>query len=447
MERDITKKLTAWKNARNRKPLLITGVRQCGKTYILKKFGEEQFADTAYFNFDGNRGLASVFEPDFDSRRIIRELGSIVRRKKIIPGETLIIFDEIQACPRAISALKYFFEEVPELHIVCAGSLLGVALKSESISFPVGKVNTMTMYPMSFKEFLQALDMGNIVEVLEERAGTELTEELSELYSEPLKRALKDYYVVGGMPEAVKTWTETQSLDEVDEVLEEILKNYAFDFGKHAPKNDFIKLEWIWDSVPVQLAKENNKFVFSHVKAGKRSADLEDALQWLINSGLVEPLYLVQNPELPLSFASDRTYFKIYMSDVGLLRKKSGLAPETIFSEDALYSKFKGALTENSVMTELVKAGYSPYFWRSGNTAELDFLIEDKGRIIPIEAKAEYRTRAKSYLQFCKKYRTQCGFRLSMKNVGVNYAEDTLTYSLPLYLLWDLKAYLNIDET
>ena len=439
MERDIMKKLVEWKESSDRKPLLLTGVRQCGKTYICKQFGEKYFEDVAYFYFEGNKGLASIFEYDFNIDRILDELGNIIRGKAIVPGKTLVIFDEIQACPNAITSLKYFCENKRELHVVCAGSLLGVAVKRDNISFPVGKVDRLQMYPLTFSEFLRADGQKALYEGIL-RYG--LNRELPELYTQNFEKALKYYYIVGGMPEIVAKWIETHNFEKVEKLQDNILQDYSNDFAKHASKTDVPKLGWIWDSIPKQLAKDNNKFVFSHVKEGKRSHELEDALEWLIDSGLVHKLELVSNPELPLSFCADATFFKIYMSDVGLLRRKSGISPKTILEDSDLYKNFKGAFTENFVLTELISQGIRPYFWRSGNTAELDFLFESDDRIIPVEAKAEIHTRAKSYRQYCKKYAPQIGFKLSMKNVGENEVEGTKTYSIPLYLIWMIKKYI-----
>lgn len=441
MERDIMKKLVEWKDSPDRKPLLLTGVRQCGKTYVLKEFGDKYFEDTAYFSFEGNKGLSSVFEYDLDPERILRELGSIVRGKEIIPGRTLLIFDEIQACPNAVTSLKYFCENRRELHIACAGSLLGVSVRRDGISFPVGKVERLQMYPMTFTEFLCA----DGEQALYDGAGQfPLQRELPELYSVPFMKSLKYYYVVGGMPEVVKKWADTHNFEDVSRLQDNILEDYASDFAKHAPKTVVPKLGWIWDSIPKQLAKDNNKFIFSHVKEGKRSGELEDALEWLTDAGLVHRLEMVSNPKLPLSFYADSTFFKVYMADVGLLRRKAGLSHKTILEESELYRNFKGALTENYVLNELLAQGIHPYFWRSGNTAELDFLFEHEDRVIPVEAKANISTRAKSYVQFCKKYEPPLGFKFSMKNVGEHRAENTHTYSIPLYMIWRLGRYLEV---
>ena len=433
------KQLAEWKNSADRKPLLLTGVRQCGKTYVCKEFGEQYFEDVAYFYFEGNSALASVFEYDFNVDRIIDELGNVIRGKEIIPGKTLVIFDEIQACPNAITSLKYFCENKRELHIVCAGSLLGVAIKLDSISFPVGKVDRLRMYPMTFVEFLRADGGAAIYEGVGKYA---IERELPELYTGRLEKALKYYCIVGGMPEVVAKWVETHNFEQVEKLQDNILEDYRSDFAKHAPKTDVPKLGWIWDSIPKQLAKDNNKFVFSHVKEGKRSSELEDALEWLVDAGLVYKLELVSKPELPLSFCADATFFKVYMSDVGLLRRRSGVSHKTILEDSDLYKNFKGAFTENFVLLELIKQGIHPYFWRSGNSAELDFLFEYEDMIIPVEAKAEIHTRAKSYREYCKKYAPQIGFKFSMKNVGDNDVEGAKTYSVPLYLIWKIKKYL-----
>lgn len=439
MRRQVMERLMIWKDAKERKPLLLTGVRQCGKTYICKEFGEQCFEDVAYFNFEKDRGLASIFEYDFQVERILDELGNVVRGKEIVSGKTLVIFDEIQECPKAITALKYFCEDKRELHIICAGSLLGVSVKRDGISFPVGKVDRLLMYPLSFLEFLWAEGKERILERVRKY---EKTSELPELYTKELKRELKYYYIVGGMPEAVLMWTKTHQFGPVEEIQDNILLDYRHDFAKHAPKTEIPKLGWIWDSIPKQLARENNKFIFSHVREGKRSKELEDALEWLVDAGLVYKLERVGQPEFPLSFYTDTTYFKMYLCDVGLLRRMSGVSAKIILEDSELYKNFKGAFTENYVMMELLIQGRHPYFWRSNNTAELDFLFEEENQMIPVEVKADVHTRAKSYGQFCKKYKPQKGFKFSMKNVGENIVEETRTYSVPLYLVWALERYL-----
>ena len=437
MYRDIMRDLIKWKERKGRKPLLLTGVRQCGKTYIIEEFAKTQFKKYVYINFEATEEVKAVFEYNYDVERIIKELEHYVG-EKIVSGETLVFLDEIQECPRAITALKYFCENMKELHLVCAGSLLGVALKEKNIAFPVGKVNRLQLYPMSFKEFVIANGREDLIELF---GAWPVDRPILPLYEEPYKRLLKEYYVVGGMPEAVKTWIDTKDFEEVERVQKEILDDYADDFSKHAPLAEVPKIRWIWDSVPVQLAKENNKFIFSHVKAGKRSADLEDALQWLCDAGLISKLYLVEKPELPLSSFADKTYFKVYMSDIGLLRAKSKVSVRTIMEETDLYIRYKGAFAENYVLNELKAIGIEAFFWRA-NTSEVDFVYEQEGEIIPVEVKSADNTQAKSYRQFCKKYSPVKGFKLSQKNISLNLCENTETYNIPLYLAWSVNGYI-----
>lgn len=438
MERSIIENLKKWQKKPNRKPLLLTGVRQCGKTYIIEQFAKENFESYLYVNFESADAVSGIFDYDFDVKRIISELERNYKTP-VTPGKTLVFFDEIQECPRALTSLKYFCENIQELHLVCAGSLLGVALKQENISFPVGKVNRMHLYPMSFKEFVLASGRSDLLEIFTEWPTNR---EIPKLYSVPMEKLLKEYYIVGGMPEAVKVWIETHDIDAVEEVQNEILQDYADDFSKHAPADELPKIRWIWDSVPVQLAKENNKFIFSHVKEGKRSAELEDALLWLQNAGLIIKTELVEKVEIPLSGAADKTYFKVYMSDIGLLRAKSKLSAKTILDETELYIKYKGALAENYVLNELKSIEQEPYFWRSGNTAEVDFIFEKSDEIVPVEVKAADNTQAKSFKQFCKRFNPKTGFKLSLKNIAENLCENTKTISLPLYLSWNLKHYI-----
>lgn len=437
MQRDFIQNLIEWKDSKRRKPLILTGVRQCGKTYLLKEFGSEYFDNFCYINFESAGKYSAIFEYDYDVKRILREL-ELAENVKITAGKTLLIFDEIQECPKAITSLKYFCENLQELHLVCAGSLLGVALKKENISFPVGKVNRMQLYPMSFKEYLQAVGEGKYIELFND---WNINREIPELYTVPLERHLKNYYIVGGMPEAVKEFAESGDYAEVAKIQDEILSDYADDFSKHAPISEIEKIRMIWDSIPKQLAKENNKFVFSHVKEGKRAHELEAALQWLKNAGLVHLVELVQNAELPLSSNADSTYFKVYMADSGLLCRRLGLSYKNILEENTALSTFKGAITENYVLQELIVQNKVPYFWRSGNTAELDFLFEEDGNVIPVEVKAATNTQAKSFKQFCKKYQNKTGFKLSLKNIAENDCEGTNAVSLPLYLLWNISLY------
>lgn len=439
MERKTLGKLLKWKEKKNRKPLLMTGVRQCGKTYIIKEFGKHEFEDTAYFNFDGNTGLKSVFDFDFDVKRIIDELANVVLGRKIIPGKTLVVFDEIQDCPRAIQSLKYFCENMPELHIIAAGSLLGVALRKEGISFPVGKVDRIEMFPMSFEEFVVADGGEKYIEGIKK---LEFEREIPELYTGPLEKYLKNYYIVGGMPEAVQTWVDTHDYKEVEEVQDRILKDYADDFGKHTTGDTATKVRLIWDSIPSQIARDNNKFIFSHVKQGARAKDLEDALEWIVNEGIVHKLKLVSIPELPLSGMADNTYFKVYMSDVGLLRRKLNVNYRTILQGDAAYIYFKGALTENYIMTQLKCMGVDSYFWRTKADAEIDFITDYEGTLLPIEVKSADNTRAKSLHLFCNRYRPKMAIKTSLKNVGDNMDADTHIWSIPLYAIFRMKEYV-----
>lgn len=435
MKRDFINELMKWRDSSRRKPLLITGVRQCGKTHMLKEFGQACFDNVCYINLELSSHYAAIFEYDFDVQRIIREI-ELMEQCTITPGKTLLILDEIQEVPRAITALKYFCENMRELHVACAGSLLGVALKNENIAFPVGKVNRLQMYPMSFREFVEANGQGKYIEILN---GWDCEREIPEVYSRPLEQLLKEYYIVGGMPEVVQEYINTHNFTAVQEIQDEILADYADDFSKHAPVNEIEKIRLVWDSIPKQLAKENNKFMFSHVKEGKRAHELEAALQWLKGAGLAHLLELVQNAESPLSAFADATYFKVYMSDCGLLCRRLGLGYKDFFGETDTMKTFKGAVVENFVMNELICYGRQPYFWRSGNTAELDFLFEEEGDIVPVEVKSAANTQAKSYKLFCKKYSPRRGYKLSLKNLAVNDCEGTATTSLPLYLTWTIK--------
>lgn len=439
MERKTLGKLLVWKEKKNRKPLLVTGVRQCGKTYLIKEFGKKEFVDTAYFNFDGNEGLKAIFDYDFDVERIIDELSNVVLSRIIVPGQTLVVFDEIQDCPRAIQALKYFCENLPELHVIAAGSLLGVALRKEGISFPVGKVDRMEMYPMSFEEFVIA-DGGEKYISGVNKLGLE--RELSELYTVPLEKYLKNYYIVGGMPEAVQTWIDTHDYHEVEEVQDRILKDYADDFGKHTTSDTATKVRLIWDAIPTQIARDNNKFIFSHVRQGARAKDLEDALEWLVNAGIAYKLKLVSNPEIPLAGMADSTYFKVYLSDVGLLRRKSNVNYRTILTGDAAFVHFKGALTENYIMMQLKSMGIDTYFWRTKADAEIDFITDYEGLLLPIEVKAADNTKAKSLHLFCNRYHPKMAVKTSLRNVGDNSDGDTHVWSIPLYTIYRLKEYV-----
>ena len=416
MKRDITQELLAWKEQPNRKPLVLKGVRQCGKTYILKEFGREYYKDVAYFNFEETRSLSSLFEQDYDVKRILFELGLFLGRT-ITPGYTLIILDEIQECPRAITALKYFCENAPEYHVA-----------------PVGKVDIRTLYPMSFYEFLSATGNEALADYL---TSFQPGSSVSELIGGKLRTALKQYYVVGGMPEAVSVWCETGDLEKVEAVQQDILASYELDFAKHAPPSEFPKLSAIWASVPQQLAKSNSKFIFSHVKKGWRSKDLEDALQWLIRAGLVYQVCKVEKPFMPLSSYADATSFKLYLCDVGLLRRLARLPAQVVLDSSGIYTEFKGVMTENYVLGELVKhVDATPYYWVSGNSAEVDFIVQCGAHIVPIEVKAESNVKARSLAEYRKKYAPPVSIKTSMLD-EVSGHEVRL---IPLYLIGSMGA-------
>jgi len=433
VKRNLLGCLKTWKDSPARKPLVVKGVRQCGKTWLLEEFGRECYPDVAYFNFEGNAALSARFEGDLDVRRIISELG-ILRQKAIVPGETLIIFDEIQFCNQALTSLKYFCENAPEYHVVCAGSLLGVAL-SKPLSFPVGKVDFLTLRPMSFEEFLLA----NGEEMLcEHLRALPSYEKVSELFTERLETLLKTYYIVGGMPEAVQTWLDTHDIAALEKVQQAILDSYELDFAKHAPPKDFPKLAAIWRSIPLQLAKESSKFIFSQVKQGWRAKDLEDALEWLLGAGMVHKVTKIEKPFMPLSAYEDQAFFKLYLSDVGLLRKMAGLPAAAILEKNDTFREFKGALTENYVLCELLHSmEHTPFFWRSGNTAEVDFVFQHGMDIVPMEVKSERNVKAKSLSEYRKKYAPRVAVKTTMQNVGSGDVRK-----VPLYLLWQLKKYL-----
>ena len=436
MKRNLMDKLAEWKNNSDKKPLIVKGVRQCGKTYLLKEFGKIYYEDIAYFNFEGNDALQVRFDGDLDTTRIITELG-VIRKKVIEPQKTLIIFDEIQFCNRALTSLKYFCENAPEYHIICAGSLLGIAL-SKPLSFPVGKVDLLTLRPMCFQEFLLANgeDMlyNYIIEQAQykDNAETGKVSDISGVFAEKLENDLRTYYITGGMPEAVAVWLETKDIERLDAVHRKILDSYELDFAKHAPGKDFPKLSAIWRSIPEQLAKENSKFIFSQVKKGFRAKDLEDALEWLISAGLVFKVAKIEKPFIPLSAYADQTYFKLYMADTGLLRQMSRLPAEAILEKNDIFKEFKGALTENYVLCELVNL-YSdiPFYWKSGNTAEVDFVVQNGVDIVPVEVKSERNERTRSLAEYRKKHNPRAWVITSMKNADGHH--------IPLYLLWLFK--------
>jgi uncharacterized protein len=431
MERLIIYELTKWKNQKDRKPLIIKGVRQCGKTYILKKFGKENYEDVAYFNFEGNPALQQYFEQDLDPKRILTELGILIGRK-IKPLSTLIIFDEIQFSNSALTSLKYFYEITPEYHIVCAGSLLGITL-SKPLSFPVGKVNFLTLRPMSFKEFILANDEKMLLEYIEK---LDTQSSISQIFTDKLATLLKTYFVTGGMPEAVSKWLKSRDIGEVESIQDMILSSYELDFARHAPKSEYPKISLIWESIPGQLARESGKFIYGHVKHGARAKDFEDAMQWLIGAGMVYKVIKIEKPAIPLSAYADQSYFKLFMSDIGLLRRMSRLPASAIFENSVLYSEFKGALTENYVLNELINLhGDLPYYWKSANTAEVDFVTQFDEKIIPIEVKASTNVKSRSLGVYRNKYSPVISVKTSLQNLK----RDDGLLSIPLYLFWNIK--------
>ena len=431
MRRTIYEDLLNWKDSDDRKPLLLQGVRQCGKTYMLKEFGKENYDDVAYFTFEKNPVLHNLFQTDLDPKRLLDEL-SFMRNKKIEPGKTLLIFDEIQFCNRALTSLKFFCEEAPEFHVACAGSLLGVML-SQPFSFPVGKVDRLKMYPMTFKEFLLANSEDLIVEHMETNYPTT---SLSAPIAEKLTTYLNQYLVVGGMPAAVASWVSKKDIAKVNAILDGIIDGYKDDFAKHA--SEYLpKLTLIWDSIPIQLAKENNKFVFGHVKTGMRSKDLEDALEWLVNAGLVYKVKKVDEPKAPLAIFADNMNFKLYVSDVGILRRMVKMPSDFIFSEDTEDKDFRSAIAENYVLCELLQnVDDIPCYWRSGATAEVDFVTQIEGIVIPIEAKAGNK-KSRSLTQYIIKFNPKVAIiTTSRKNVS------NVVRHVPLFAVWKIRDHV-----
>lgn len=433
MKRLIYNELIKWKESNNRKPLILKGVRQCGKTWILKEFGKNNYEDIAYFNFEGNEALQERFAQDLDTKRIIEEL-SVLNNKLIKPEKTLIIFDEIQFCNKALTSLKYFYENSPQYHIVCAGSLLGILL-SKPLSFPVGKVDFLDLKPMNFKEFLLANNEEILIDYLEKNTG-----KVSAIFENKLINYLKNFYIVGGMPEVVEKWIETKDIEQIEKIQDSILNSYELDFAKHAPVSDSPKLSLIWDYIPRELSKENSKFVYGHVKQGARAKDLEDALQWLISAGMCHMVNKIEKPNMPLSSYINMSNFKIYMCDVGLLRRKAKVDASIILSDNKeIYKEFKGAMAENFVLLELMGLNNDKlYYWTSGNTAEVDFIWQLKEKIIPFEVKSGSNLNSRSLSVYREKYNPEISVKTSIKNIDI---QDGII-NIPLYLLWNLERYI-----
>ena len=424
MKRYAMNDLQNWKESKRRKPLVLLGARQVGKTWILEEFGKSFPDGFVKINFDKQPELHQFFQTTKDVRRIIQTLSIAVG--KPITKNTLIIFDEIQECEEALNSLKYFCEDAPEYYIASAGSLLGLMLAK---GFPVGKVDFLRMGPMSFEEFLEANGDHNLVGYLK---GIDAISAVPEMFSGPLTEKLKMYFVVGGMPEAVKVWTEEGDIREVDKIQSEILDAYEYDFSKHADPIDVPKIRMIWNSLPSQLARENKKFLYSVVKKSARAREYENALNWLVNADLVKKVPRVTKPGIPLSAYEDLEAFKIYMGDVGLLRRHSRLSSSTFSEENRLFEEFKGALTENYVLESLLNIpDVSLYYW-SDTPYEVDFIIQLDNDVFPVEAKSGKNIKAASIKNYARVYseQTKLCVRLSMRNLSY----DGNLLNIPLYL-------------
>ncbi|MDL2277318.1 ATP-binding protein [Parabacteroides sp. OttesenSCG-928-G07] len=429
IKRDILSDLNRWKDSRYRKPLVLQGARQVGKSFILKQFGEQYFENCCYVNFDFEKEHKAEFAITKDPHRIVSYL-TAVKGVDIKPGKTLIVFDEIQECNDALNSLKYFREQMPEQAVVCAGSLLGVALKREGASFPVGNVDFLTLYPVCFKEFLALYDE-KLFLFLENYVSMEKPDKVPEIFHSQLIEAYKVYICCGGMPETIVRYLENRNWDEVDLVNNQILTAYTLDFAKHIDSKDIPRLQRLWQNIQDNLAKEDRKFRYALIEKNARGREYENSVEWLVLSGLVNRIFEVSTLRMPLSSCKNSNAFKLYLADSGLLRTKFRLTPATILQGDRLFTEFKGVLTENYVLQSLVRQfGDNIFYWTSGNKAEIEFLFQYSDRIIPVEAKSALSTRAKSLSEYRKKYQPELSLRFSLKNVEKN--DDLL--NLPLYL-------------
>ncbi|WP_300363683.1 ATP-binding protein [Fusobacterium sp.] len=437
MERFILNDLIKWKNSKYRKPLILKGVRQVGKTWILKEFGKVCYENVAYFNFDENMEYRQFFETTKDINRILQNL-MLISNQKIEPYNTLIIFDEVQDCPEVINSLKYFYENAPEYHIVCAGSLLGITLAKPS-SFPVGKVDFLNIYPMTFSEFLIANGDKNLKLFLD---SVEDIEKIPDAFYNPLYEKLKMYYITGGMPESVYMWTKERDTELMVKSLNNIIEAYERDFAKHPNIKEFPKISMIWKSIPSQLSKENKKFIYKVVKEGARAREYEDALQWLVNANLVSKIYRSSAPRIPLVSYDDLSAFKIYLVDVGLLNRLSLLSPSAFGEGNRLFTEFKGALTENYILQSLIpQFEVTPRYW-SDNIYEVDFIIQNENDVIPVEVKAEKNTKGKSLFKFKEKYSNDVKLRVRFSFDNLTLDDDLL--NIPLFMADYSKKLINI---
>ena len=429
MERLILNDLLKWKESKYRKPLILKGVRQVGKTWVLKEFGKRYYENTAYFNFDENEEYRQFFETTKDTQRILQNL-MLASGQKIKPLETLIIFDEVQDCPNVINSMKYFYENANEYHVACAGSLLGIALAKPS-SFPVGMVDFMQINPMTLTEFLTANGDDNLVKYLD---SVNAIENIPGAFFNPLYEKLKMYYITGGMPESVKMWTQERDVEQMQTVLSNIIGAYERDFAKHPDPKDFPKISMVWKSVPSQLARENKKFIYKVVKEGARAREYEDALQWLADTELVRKVYRSTAPGLPIAAYDDLSAFKLYLVDVGLLRRLSLLAPSAFGEGNRLFTEFKGALSENYVLQALINQfEAAPRYWSVDNPRyEVDFLIQRENDIIPVEVKSEDNVESKSLKKFKEKFGDKIKLRVRFSLNNLKMDDDLL--NIPLFM-------------
>jgi len=436
MYRSPIEKLEAWKNSKSRKPLVIYGARQVGKTWIMKEFGKKFYDSTAYISFDSDSLFKNIFEKDFSIPRIIHELS--IAANVNITHNTLIIFDEVQECPRALTSLKYFNEEASEYHIIAAGSLLGV-MTLEGTGFPVGKVDILTMYPMSFYEFLNEIDERFLQTI------KTLDFQTIAVFHDSIIALLKQYYFIGGMPAAVKKYSETRNFDEVRDVQRTIIDSYYADFAKHIPSSYIARTRDIWESVPAQLARENKRFLYSEMKEGSRGRDYEQALNWLADTNLIIKLHRVSLPNMPLIGYKQPLIFKLYMNDVGLLSARTGMDLKIYIDDNnKTFSHYKGGISEQFALQELIAANdkLPIYYWATDkNTAEIEFVIQYNGEIIPIEVKSGKNVKSESLNTYRNEFKPNRSVRAALKNFGIS---DGL-YSVPLYMLGSLTEILNTD--
>ena len=434
MDRFALEKLKQWKEKKNRKPLIIRGARQVGKTWLMKEFGRTCFKKMAYVNFDSNTRMRQVFEGDINIERLILAI-SAETGVSIDSRDTLLIFDEVQEVPKALTALKYFCEEASEYAIVAAGSLLGVAMH-KGTSFPVGKVDFMDLYPLSFREFLCALGEMRFVEILDS-SDTDMVTMFKSKYID----RLREYYFVGGMPEVVQSYLDSKDFNQVREIQKNLLNYYQQDFSKHAEATLVSRLNLVWNSIPMQLAKENKKYIYGQVREGARAKDFELAIQWLMDCGLIHKVQRIKKPGLPLKAYLDLDAFKIYLLDIGLLMAMVDLDARVIIDGNRIFTEFKGALTEQYVLQQLIAdLGIEAYYYSTEKSSgEIDFLLQGKSSILPVEVKAEENLRAKSLKAFCEKYHPACAVRTSMSD----YREQEWMTNIPLYNICRIKKYLD----